>query len=128
MTPDGFAIQALGLLDSASEDKAYTGFQVYKNWLAVINSFPQVQNLPVYITAGNSYQAEIGLTPAQNYPPGWLSDALAMVNREPQIRALCWFVDDLPVDQQWQEFSLTAPRGAMVEAADEFDRLLQGGQ
>jgi hypothetical protein len=63
--------------------------------------------------------------PAQNYPPGWLTAALDVVNREPQIAALCWYLDVFPHDDQWDFFSLTNPRGLMVNAAGEFDSLLR---
>ena len=37
-------------------------------------------------------------------------------------------MDDLPVDHQWDAFSLTNPQGAMTTAAREFDQLLQGAE
>lgn len=122
--PDGFAVQAMGMLDSPPVDGAQTGFRVFQDWLAVINSHRRLANLPVYITAANSYSAEAGVVPARNYEAGWLTKALEMITGESQIQALCWFVDYLPVDSQWQGFSLTAPEEGMIEAAREFDQLL----
>jgi hypothetical protein len=40
-----------------------------------------------------------------------------MVNSEPQIQALCWFLNDLHGDTQWENFSLTRRRGRLVDAA-----------
>jgi hypothetical protein len=53
-----------------------------------------------------------------------LTTALTEINQQPQIYALCWFVDDFDYDQQWQQFSLSNPQGLMMDAASEFDRLL----
>lgn len=140
--PDGFAIDAPGNPDSPkladgerpSEpgidlfsqrwDGAQIGFRVYQDWLAIINSTPATQGKPVYITASNTYGADHTGPPAANYPPGWLAAALAEINQQPQVQALCWFVDQFDYDRQWQEFSLSNPQGAMVEAAAEFDTLL----
>jgi hypothetical protein len=69
--------------------------------------------------------ADTGTTPAQNYPDGWLTSALAVANEDPQIAAHCWFVDYFPHDEQWAFFSLSNPRGQMVNAAAEFAALLQ---
>ncbi len=63
--------------------------------------------------------------PAQNYPSGWLTSALEVVNGEPQIQTLCWFLDLIPGDTRWDDFSLARERGRMVEAAAEFDALLR---
>lgn len=70
-----------------------------------------------------------GVTPADNYPAGWLSAALAEINAEPQVQALCWFLDqDRSGDARWDDFSLTVQPGRMAEAAAEFDALLQAAQ
>ena len=140
--PDGFAIQSPGHPDApgltaaqrAQEprtnlrrpewDGAQAGFRVYQDWLAVINSSPRMQNSPVYITASNTFTG--GAPPAQNYPDGWLTAVLAEIAPVYQVKALIWFMDDLPVDHQWDTFSLTHPQGAMTAAAREFDQLLQG--
>ena len=138
--PDGFALQTPGwtnapqLADPANEPltdlfhpdwpTAQAGFRVYQDWLAIINQFPHTQGKPVYITASNSYHPLSGLEPAQNYPAGWLTAALTAVNAEPQIAALCWFMDYFPHDDQWALFSLYQGRGLLVEAAAEFEGLL----
>jgi hypothetical protein len=49
---------------------------------------------------------------------------LTAVNAEPQIAALCWFMDYFPHDDHWALFSLYQPRGLLVEVAVEFERLL----
>lgn len=141
--PDGFAVQASGWPDApelagserADEPRidlrqppatgAQAGFRVYQDWLDVINAHPDSKGLPVYITSTNTFQRDDTAEPAQNYPPGWLTTALDVVNREPQIAALCWYLDAFPHDDQWDFFSLTNPRGLMVNAADEFDSLLR---
>lgn len=81
--------------------------------------------LPLYISATNTYHPAVGTQPAENYPAGWLATALAEVNAEPQIRALIWFMDTFPHDDQWDFFSLTERRGQLAEAAAEFEQLLQ---
>lgn len=141
--PDGFAVQAPGRPDASeltdaeranepridlqrsSWNGAQAGFRVYQDWLDVINVHPDASGLPVYITSTNTFQPDVAMEPAQNYPPGWLTTALDVVNQDPQIVALCWFLDVFPHDDQWDFFSLTNPRGLMVNAADEFDFLLQ---
>jgi len=141
--PDGFAVQAFGHPDSpllgntppAQEpltplpdpawEGAQAGFQVYADWLAVINSHDSFAGLPVYITAANTYDAAANTPPARNTPSGWLTNAYTAVQSEPQIYALCWFVDDFPFDDQWAAFSLTNPQGDLVETAVEFEALLQ---
>jgi hypothetical protein len=80
-------------------------------------SYPSTRGLPVYITSANTFIPAVGVPPAQNYPRGWLSSALSMVNSEPQIQALCWFLNDLHGDTQWENFSLTRRRGRLVDAA-----------
>lgn len=140
--PDGFAVQApgrpdapeLGTNEGATEPyrnlqrggwgQAQAGFRVYSDWLNIINAYPSTRGFPVYITSTNTYQPDTDVKPAQNYPPGWLTSALDEVNRQPQIQALCWFLDDFPLDRQWEHFSLTNPTGLLVEAANEFDNLL----
>jgi hypothetical protein len=81
--------------------------------------------LPVYITSTNTFSPDEGTPPAQNYPRGWLTTALTVVNQNPQIMALCWFLDDLPGDTQWQWFNLTQHPGRLIDAAEEFETLLQ---
>ncbi len=140
--PDGFAIQAPGWLDApelAGQDVAAEpqldlrraewqgariGFGVYRDWLDIINSHLRTRGLPVFITSANTYVPGTDITPAQNYPRGWLKSALTAVNNEPQVQALCWYLDDAPLDKQWEFFSLSQPRGLLIEAADEFDQLL----
>ncbi len=140
--PDGFAVDAPGNpdspkleveerplepgLDLTSQqwDGAQIGFRVYQDWLAIIKSTPTTQGKPVYITASNTFGADHAGPPSDNYPAGWLTAALNEVNHQPQIHALCWFVDDFAYDQQWREFSLSNPQGAMADAAREFDALL----
>jgi hypothetical protein len=143
MSPDGFAVQAPGRPDAPelTADQrhleprldltrpgwqgAQAGFGVYRDWQAIVNSFPYSNGRSLYITASNTFTADTGTPPAQNYPDGWLTIALAVANEEPQIAALCWFVDYFPHDDQWAFFSLTNPRGQMVNAAAEFERLLR---
>lgn len=140
--PDGFAIQAFGRVDAPSlaperraEEpllditlpelgEAQAGFRVYEDWLAIINSYETTLGKPVYINAANTFDPATGTQPAQNYPSGWLTNAMLAVNGEPQITAVCWFIDDFPHDDQWELFSLTDPRGLLVDAAAEFDALL----
>jgi len=140
--PDGFAVQAPGRPDApelggkgevepwtdlplAEWGGAQAGFRVYRDWLDIINSYPSTRGLPVYITSANTFIPAVGVPPAQNYPRGWLSAALAVVDSEPQIQALCWFLDELPGDTQWQNFSLTRRRGRLIDAAEEFEELLR---
>lgn len=141
--PDGFAVQAFGRPDlpqmaahnpadepfldlhQAEWGKAQMGFRVYRDWLAIINSHPTTANQPVYITAANTHNFESNTPPAQSYPPGWLTNAYEAINQEPQILALCWFLDYFPHDDQWDFFSLTRPRGLSIDAAEEFDVLLR---
>jgi hypothetical protein len=143
VAPDGFAIQAPGRPDAAELneeerarepaidlrrpewDGAQAGFRVYQDWLSVINAHPHTSGLPVYITATNTFQPDSGLEPAENYPSGWLSTALEVINQESQVVALCWFLDLFPHDDQWDSFSLTEAHGLMADAANEFDSLLQ---
>jgi hypothetical protein len=141
--PDGFAVQAPGRPDApelvgrdAGEeprldllreewDGAQAGFRVYRDWLDIINTYPSTQGLPVYVTAANTFTPDEGIPPAQNYPRGWLTTALEVINEEPQIRALCWFMDYFPHDTQWEYFSLTRQPGRLLDAAEEFDLLLR---
>jgi len=161
-TPDGFALNVPGrpdLLDNeeiprASEptlampqaawDGAQAGFQVYREWLAIINSYPTTRGKPAFITATNTFAPDNTVSestvsdnavpdntalearlPAQNYPSGWLTNALNVINQEPQIESLCWFLDRIPGDQRWQGFSLAQQQSRMKDAAQEFDQLLQ---
>lgn len=148
--PDGFAVNAsgnplapeLGEHTPASEptldlarrawNGAQAGFRVYQDWLAIVNHYPTTQGLPLYITAANTLASAEAASlenpqdalPAQNYPTGWLTNALQAINQEPQIQALCWFLDAMPGDNTWDAFSLTQRPGRLVYAAEEFDALL----
>ncbi len=142
--PDGFAVSAPGDPDSAALvltppadepradlrradwNGAQSGFRVYTDWLSVINAYPRFKGLPIYINT-NTYPPGSDSPPAQNYPRGWLTNALAVVNAEPQAAALCWFLDSFPMDKQWALFSLTQPQGLLIDAAEEFDGLLKVG-
>ncbi len=141
---DGFDVQAPGRPDApelggvlrADEPRqslprvawggAQAGFRIYEEWLEIINGYPTTQGLPVYIISTNTYDREADIPPAQNYPRGWLTTALEVVDAEPQIHALCWFLDYFPYDTQWERFSLSGQTGRMVDAATEFDALLRG--
>jgi hypothetical protein len=127
--PDGFALHASGHLEDSAvtqpgSGKAHAGFRVYKDWLATINEQPTLRGLPAYITATNTYVPGERDLPAQNYGPGWLTSALDEILAEPQVHALCWFVDEA-LGGRWTEFSLQDPVGRMHDAAEEFDQLLQ---
>ena len=90
----------------------------------MINGHATTRGLPAYITSTNTC-TQLEIPPASNYPPGWLTAALAEIRREPQVQALCWFVDlDQSGSQAWDEFSLALRSERMDAAADEFDRLL----
>ncbi len=142
--PDGFALhapgrpeaaQALGRegaeephldLHRAEWGEAQAGFRVYRDWMAIINAYPTTRGLPVYITSTNTYAPGSEAPPAQNYPQGWLTAALEEVNREPQVQALCWFLDrDRSGDDRWDYFSLAEHPGRLIYAADEMDALLR---
>ncbi|MCX7851159.1 MAG: hypothetical protein RMN53_07465 [Anaerolineae bacterium] len=136
--PDGFALHApgrvgdLGALEPRTDQRrpewngAQAGFRVYRDWLDIINAFPTTRGLPVFITSTNTFVAAEGVAPADNYPAGWLSTALAEVRQAPQVQALCWFLDqDRSGDRRWDNFSLTLGRGRMADAAAEFDALLR---
>jgi hypothetical protein len=137
---DGFSVQAPGRTDApdvlASPSKeplldlhqpmwgnAQMGFRIYRDWLDIINRYQTSRGLPVYITSTNTFTSDSQIEPAQNYPAGWLTNALAEINSQPQVQALCWFVDR-PYDK-WSGFSLKAGLGSVKEASLEFDRLLQ---
>lgn len=145
--PDGFALNVPGRPGAVDADEAdpaleptldlprtewngaQSGFRVYQEWLDIINSHPTTRGKPAFITSTNTYTpdqppADAAL-PAQNYPPGWLTNALSVVNDEPQIQSLCWFLDLIPGDQRWQGYSLAQGEGRMRAAAQEFDALLQ---
>lgn len=143
LAPDGFAVQAPGRPDAPELDAAdaareprldlrrrewngaQAGFRVYRDWLAIVNAYPTTRGLPVFISATNTFAPDTQVPPAQNYPKGWLTNALAAVNAEPQIQALCWFMDGLPSDEQWALFALSERKGLVANAADEFDALLR---
>jgi hypothetical protein len=140
--PDGFALHAPGWVDAPVLDdrtraqeprrdlyldgwpEAQGGFRVYRDWLSIINAYDATRGLPVYITSTNTF-ARPGSPPAQNYPSGWLTAALDEIEGNPQIHALCWFIDqDRSGSRNWDRFSLAERSGQMADAADEFDRLL----
>jgi len=141
--PDGFAVQAPGRpdaselagrdageepqvdLERAEWDGAQAGFRVYRDWLGIVNAYSTTRGLPLYVTAANTFSPDEEIPPAQNYPRGWLTTALQVVNGEPQIKALCWFIDYFPHDTQWEWFSLTQQPGRLLDAAEEFDLLLR---
>ncbi len=145
MAPDGFDVQAPGRPDApemgglarADEpradlrreawDGARIGFGVYRDWMAVINDYPTTRGAPIYVISTNTYDRDADVPPAQNYPAGWLTTALEVIDGEPQVVALCWFLDDFPHSDQWDWFSLAERPGRLVDAAEEFDALLQGG-
>lgn len=124
---------------------AQAGFGIYQDWLNIINRYPSTRGKAAYITSTNTFTYNHSTaynhsttydhsttsgeskptTPAQNYPPDWLTNALSIVNHEPQIQSLCWFLDLIPGDQRWQGFSLSQGEGRMKDVADEFDRLLR---
>ncbi len=141
--PDGFDVQSPGspdapemagvlrsdepLTDLSREawGGAQAGFRVFEDWMAIVNAYPATRGLPIYIISTNTYDREAGIPPAQNYPRGWLTTAVDAVNAEPQVVALVWFLDDFPHDDEWDWFSLTEKPGRLVDAAEEFDALLQ---
>lgn len=141
--PDGFAVHApgrpnapeLARRDGAEEPRldlrreewngAQAGLRVYRDWLDIVNAYPTTRGLPLYITSSNTFTPDENVPPAQNYPRGWLTTALEVINGEPQVQALCWFIDYFPHDTQWDYFSLTLHPGRLIDAAEEFDMLLQ---
>jgi len=139
--PDGFALHAPGRPELAGDNAAQeplldlhtpewgaaqAGFRVYRDWLDIINAYPTTAGRPVYLTSVNTYTAAENVPPVQNYPTGWLSAALQAVNQEPQIEALCWFVDlERSGADTWDWFSLSKRPGRLIYAAEEFDALLQ---
>ena len=82
-------------------------------------------NSPAHARRVRDAIAALGAPPAENYPAGWLTTALEVVNGSPQVAALIWYMDDFPHDDQWDFFSLTEQRGQMAEAAAEFEGLLR---
>ncbi|BCX04174.1 MAG: hypothetical protein KatS3mg053_2112 [Candidatus Roseilinea sp.] len=143
LAPDGFAVQAPGrpdapeikTADAAREPKldlqrrewngAQAGFRVYRDWIAIVNAYTTTRGLPIFISSTNTFAPDTRVPPAQNYPKGWLTNALDAINQEPQVQALCWFMDSLPSDEQWDLFNLTKQKGLLVNAANEFDALLR---
>lgn len=142
--PDGFALHAPGrpnapeLGDRPRDQEprydlarpawggAQAGFRVYQDWVAVIDRYATTRGLPVYITATNTFAPDAGEPPAQNYPQGWLRSASGVIQADPRVQALCWFLDLVPGDDRWDSFSLARGQGRMIYAAEEFDALLQG--
>jgi hypothetical protein len=136
-TPDGFAIQSPGRPDApelagrdgAEEPRldlrreewngAQAGFRIYRDWLDIVNAYPSTRGLPVYVTSSNTFTPDENVPPAQNYPRGWLTTALGVIDAEPQVQALCWFIDYFPHDTQWDYFSLTLHPGRLIDAAEE---------
>lgn len=142
--PDGFAVNAPGRpnapelngraaadeprydLKRAAWNGAQAGFRVYRDWLDIINAYPTTRGLPVFINATNTFTPDEGIVPAQNYPRGWLTSAYEVINADPQVQALCWFLDeDKSADGRWDAYSLTKGIGRVYDAAEEFDELLQ---
>ncbi len=135
--PDGFALQAPGRPEAVSPasleptidvhnpqwGEAEFGFRIYRDWLTIINRYDTTRGLPVYITATNTYTPDTQIEPTQSYSAGWLTMALNEVDQQPQIQALCWYVDS-PYDK-WANYSLKAQLGQLKAAASEFDQLLQ---
>jgi hypothetical protein len=145
-SPDGFALQVpgrpdlslMGSIDPALEPRttlkhaewgdAQAGFRIYRDWMAIVNAHESTRGLPLYVTSMNTFAPGLAPTPdppAKNYPRGWLRTALEEINREPQIHALCWFVDGIPGDDRWDLYSLQKRTGRLSDAADEFDALLK---
>jgi hypothetical protein len=144
VAPDGFALQVpgrvnapeLGTRDPAQEpifdlpraewNGAQVGFQIYREWLDIINLYPTTAAKPAYITSSNTYTPDDLIPPAQNYPQGWLTAAYSEINQEPQIAAFCWFLDlDRSGASNWDLFSLTRRFGRLLSANEEFEALLQ---
>jgi len=144
--PDGFALHVPGRPEAAEAmgqagarepyldlhrpewGKAQIGFRLYRDWQAIVNAYPTTRGLPLYITSSNTFAPGENIPPAQNYPQGWLTAALAAVNAEPQIQALCWFLDrDRSGDPRWDWFSFGQHPGRLLYAAEEFEALLQSG-
>jgi hypothetical protein len=138
--PDGFALRAAGRIDAPavaanpvaepSADlhrpawgAAQAGFRVYRDWLAIVNRYPTTRGLPAYITSANTVTGA-ATPPAQNYPAGWLTAALAEIDGEAQVQALCWFVDE-SLGEIWNDYSLRQSPGRMHDVVAEFERLLQ---
>jgi len=141
--PDGFAVNAPGRpnapelqgrapadeprvdLKRAAWNGAQAGFRVYRDWLDIINAYPTTRGLPVLISATNTFTPDEGIVPAQNYPRGWLTSAYEVINAEPQVQALAWFLDeDKSADGRWDAYSLTKGIGRVYDATKEFDELL----
>lgn len=142
--PDGFALQVpgrvnapeLGTRDPALEPTldlpraewqgAQAGFQIYREWLDIINQYPTTTAKPAYITSTNTFTPDDLTPPAQNYPQGWLTAAYNEINRNPQIEAFCWFLDlDTSGSSNWDLFSLTRRFGRLLSANEEFEGLLR---
>ncbi len=142
--PDGFAVNAFGRpnapelngraaadeprfdLPRAEWNGAQAGFRIYRDWLDIINAYPTTRGLPVYINATNTFTPDEGIPPAQNYPRGWLANAYQVINAEPQVQALCWFLDfDESPDGRWDGYILTKGVGRVYDAAEEFEELLK---
>jgi len=139
--PDGFALRAAGRVDvsdaiepdarepsrnvyRARWGTAQAGFRVYRDWLSIINRYATTRGLPAFITSTNVVSDDAQAPPAQLYPAGWLTAAATEIEQEPQIQALCWFVDE-SLGELWTNYSLRRPTGRLHNAATEFERLLQ---
>ena len=141
--PDGFALQVPGrpaqavrdgrpaadepLLDLRNPNwgAAQAGFRIYRDWLDIVNFYPSTRGLPAYITSSNTFAPDEGAPPAQNYPRGWLTNALKVIDEEPQVSALCWFLDGPLGDDQWDWFSLSRRLGRIIDADEELEALLR---
>lgn len=141
--PDGFAVQAFGRVqasqvafDRAAEpyislprtewNGAQSGFRVYEDWMAIINRYEHTKGKPIVINATNTLDiSNEESRPIDNYPKGWLTNALDVVNGEPQIIAMCWFIDTFTHDERWNDYSLGAQKGLLRDGALEFEELLE---
>jgi hypothetical protein len=139
--PDGFAIPCPGRPEAFEDEKkrlepaldlrlskwngAQGGFKIFEDWMDIINSYHTTCGLPLYIVTTNTFCTDEGIPPAQNYPAGWLENALDVINKEPQIKGMIWFLDFFPHGTAWEYFSLTRKKGNMLYAAEDFENLLQ---
>jgi hypothetical protein len=89
-----------------------------------VNRHPSTSGLPLYVTATNTFAPDAPVPPAQSYRPGWLRTAAEVVETEPQVHALIWFLDDPTGDGAWDFFSLATRPGRLADAAADLDRLL----
>lgn len=139
--PDGFAIPCPGRPGAFDNNNAYKeptldlrlsqwhgaqgGFRIFEDWMNIINSYHTTKGLPLFIVTTNTFCIDEGIPPAQNYPAGWLATALDVINKEPQIKGMVWFLDYFPHGTAWEYFSLTRKKGNMLYASEDFESLLQ---